>query len=78
MASQADNTNHSVRNSKGHVTVAKGSGMNAFQPILLLQVSMFRMWAHSIERFAGNYQKALDEIAATVEDDPGSGRNATR
>jgi hypothetical protein len=28
---------------------------------MLFQVSMLGMWAHSIERFADNYEKALDE-----------------
>jgi hypothetical protein len=37
------------------------SGLKTLQPIALFQVSMLRMWAHSIERFAGNYEKALDE-----------------
>ncbi len=32
------------------------------------QVSMLRMWANSIERFAGNYEKALEETMATVEE----------
>jgi hypothetical protein len=33
-----------------------------------LQVSMLRMWADSIERFAGNYVKGLEETATTVEE----------
>ena len=32
------------------------------------QVSMLRMWANSIERFAGNYQKGLEETAVIVEE----------
>ena len=37
---------------------ATARGINA---VMLAQVSMLRLFAHSIERFAGNYQKALDE-----------------
>jgi hypothetical protein len=37
------------------------SSMNALNPIMLCQVSMLGMWAHSVERFADNYEKALDE-----------------
>ena len=31
--------------------------MNALKPIMHLQVSMLRMWANNIERFALNYEK---------------------
>ena len=37
------------------------SSVNALKPIMLCQVSMLGMWAHSVERFADNYEKALDE-----------------
>jgi hypothetical protein len=29
---------------------------------------MLRMWANSIERFAGNYEKGVEEAATTVEE----------
>jgi hypothetical protein len=29
---------------------------------------MLRMWADSIERFAGNYEKGLEETTTTVEE----------
>jgi hypothetical protein len=31
------------------------------------QVSMLRMWANSIERFAGNYEKGSEETTTTIE-----------
>jgi hypothetical protein len=43
------------------ITAAAASSMNALKPIMLFQVSMLGMWAHCIERFADNYEKALDE-----------------
>ena len=43
------------------ITAAAASSMNALKPLMLFQVSMLGMWAHSIERFADNYEKALDE-----------------
>ena len=55
MADKTANANHSAR------TAATESDINGWKPIMLLQVSMLRMWAHSIERFAGNYERALDE-----------------
>jgi hypothetical protein len=32
------------------------------------QVSMLRMWADSIERFAGNYEKGFEGTAIAVEE----------
>ena len=43
-------------------------GMNVLKPIMHFQVSMLRMWADSIERFADNYEKGLEETATTVEE----------
>jgi hypothetical protein len=40
------------------------------------QVSMLRIWAESIERFAGNYQKGLEETASIVEEQSGKERAA--
>jgi hypothetical protein len=51
MADETDNAND----------FATASGINALKPIVLLQVAMLRIWAHSIDRFAFNYEKALDE-----------------
>jgi hypothetical protein len=42
--------------------------MNAFKPIMHFQVSMLRMWADNIERFAGNYQQGFEETATVVEE----------
>jgi hypothetical protein len=41
--------------------------MNVLKPVMRLQVSMLRMWADSIERFAGNYERRFEETAATVD-----------
>ena len=49
-------------------TAATAVGMNALKPIMYLQVSMLRMWADSIERFANNYEKGFEETATTVEE----------
>jgi len=37
---------------------------------------MLRIWADSIERFAGNYQKGLEETATIVEEQSGRERAA--
>ena len=51
--------------------------MNALKPIMHFQVSMLRMWADNIERFAGNYEKGLEETATTVEERSDKGRAAS-
>lgn len=43
-------------------------GMNALKPIMHFQVSMLRIWANSIERFAGSYEKSLEEPKTTVQE----------
>ena len=47
---------------------ATAIGMDALRPIMHFQVSMLRMWADSIERLAGNYEKRLEETATAAED----------
>ena len=57
----ADTTNANRFARDPRITAAAASSMNAMKPLMLFQVSMLGMWAHSIERFADNYEKALDE-----------------
>jgi hypothetical protein len=52
MVDETDKSNHFAETA---------NGMNTLKPIVLFMVSMLRMWAHSIERFAVNYERALDE-----------------
>jgi hypothetical protein len=68
MADVTPNANRLARESQGRITAATAIGMNALKPIMHFQVSMLRMWADSIERFAGNYEKGLDETVKTVEE----------
>ena len=63
-----DNISNATRDPQGRITAATAIGMNALKPIMHFQVSMLRMWADSIERFAGNYEKGLEETASIVEE----------
>jgi hypothetical protein len=69
MADKTTNANQfvldSLRDPQRRITEI---GMNALKPIMHLQVSMLRMWADSIERFAGNYEKGLEETATTLKE----------
>jgi hypothetical protein len=68
MADKTSNANRFARDPQGRITAATAIGMNALKPVIHFQISMLRMWADSIERFAGNYKKGLEETATTVEE----------
>jgi hypothetical protein len=68
MADKISNANRFARDPQSRITAATAIGMNALKPVMHFQVSMLRMWADSIERFAGNYEKGLEETAAIVEE----------
>jgi hypothetical protein len=59
MPDNISNANRSARDPQRRITAATAIGMNALKPIMHFQVSMLRMWADSIERFAGNYEKGV-------------------
>jgi hypothetical protein len=67
MVDNATNANRFARDPQRRIT-ADTAGMNALKPIVHFQVSMLRMWADSIDRFAGNYERALEETATTVQE----------
>jgi hypothetical protein len=68
MADMTSKANRFARDPQRRITAATAIGMNALKPIVHFQVSMLRMWADSIERFAGNYEKGLEETATTFEE----------
>lgn len=69
MADKSANSDRFVREPQRRIAAATVIGMNALNPIMQFQVSMLRMWADSIERFAGNYKNGLEETATAVEED---------
>jgi hypothetical protein len=68
MADKISNAGRFASDSQKRITAATAIGMNALKPILHFQVSMLRMWANNIERFAGNYENGVDETATAVEE----------
>ena len=76
MADQTTSANRLARDAQKRGAEATAIGMNAFKPIMHFQVSILRMWADSIERFAGNYEKGLEETATTVEEQSNKQRAA--
>ena len=67
MADNISNPDRFARDAQGRTTAATAIGMIALKPIMHFQVSMLRMWADSIERFAGNYEKGFEETSTAVE-----------
>jgi predicted ATP-grasp superfamily ATP-dependent carboligase len=68
MADKTATANRLARDPQPRIAAATAIGMNALKPMFHLQVSVLRMWADSIERLAGNYEKGLEETATTVEE----------
>ncbi|MBW7960921.1 hypothetical protein [Bradyrhizobium sp. BR 10261] len=68
MADKSTNSDRFAREPQKRIAAATAIGVNALNPILRFQVSMLRMWADSIERFAGTYKKELEETATAVEE----------
>lgn len=68
MADQTATSNRLANDPQRRIAAATAIGMNALKPMIRFQVSMLRMWADSIERLAGNYEKKLEETATTVEE----------
>jgi len=64
----ADKTTDAKRLAREQQSGMTAMGMNALKPIMHFQVSLLRMWADTIERFAGNYQKGLDKTTAALEE----------
>jgi hypothetical protein len=76
MADNTSNSDRSARDAQRRTTAATAIGMIALKPIMQFQVSMLRMWADSIERFAGNYEKGFEETTTAVEDQSDKDRAA--
>ena len=68
MADKTPSANRFARDPQGRIPAETAIGMNALKPIMHFQVSMLRMWADSIESFAGKSAKRLKETASTVEE----------
>lgn len=68
MADKTASANDLARDPQRRIAAATAIGMNALKPMIHFQASMLRMWADSIEKFAGNYEKKLEETATTVEE----------
>lgn len=68
MADKTVTANHLAGDPQRRIAAATAIGMNALKPMIHFQVSMLRMWADSIEKLAGNYEKKLEETATTVEE----------
>ena len=68
MAEKMTDANRFAREQQSRMAAATAMGMNALKPMMHFQVTMLRMWADSIERFASNSEKGLEKTAATVEE----------
>lgn len=70
MTDKTTNADRFARDPQRGVAAAAAIGMNALKPIMNFQISMLRMWADSIERFASKYDKELEEAATSGDQQP--------
>jgi hypothetical protein len=68
MADPTINANRFARDPQRRIAAATAIGMSALKPMMHFQISMLRMWADSIERLAGNYEKGVEETATATEE----------
>jgi hypothetical protein len=47
-------------------TASTAIGLNALRSVMQFQVSMLRLWAKSIERFADNYENRVEKTASSA------------
>ena len=52
MAEQSFDTRRMTRDQERRIAAATAIGLNAVKPILQFQVSLLRLWADNIEKFA--------------------------
>ena len=52
MAEQSFGTSQMTRDQERRIAAATAIGLNAVRPILQFQVSLLRLWADNIEKFA--------------------------
>ena len=69
MADQTSNGNHCAGQQQTLISAAIAIGSNSLRQIMQFQASMLKLWANNVERFAQNYEKALEKTASpTVEE----------
>lgn len=68
MADNIPQANRFAFDPQKRMAAATAVGMSALKPIMHFQVSMLRMWADSIERFAGSYERRV-EPATTLQEE---------
>jgi hypothetical protein len=54
-----------AREQQRRVSAATAIGLNALKPVVQFQVSMLRLWAKGIERFADNYENGEEKTASS-------------
>ncbi|WP_375780859.1 hypothetical protein ACE103_20175 [Bradyrhizobium sp. ma5] len=68
MTDEMNNATRLLQEPQKRMAAATTIGMSALKPMLHFQVSMLRMWADTLERFAGNYENGLDETATAIKE----------
>ena len=68
MADQSFDAGRFAREQQSRVASSAAIGFNALKPMLHFQVSLLRLWANNIEALAQNYEKGVDTVSSSVEE----------
>ena len=67
MNDQSLDARHIAREQESRITAAATIGLNAAKALLNCQASMLRLWADNVELAAHNYEKWIEALGASVE-----------
>jgi fumarate hydratase class II len=67
MAEQSFDARRIAREQEGRIAAATTFGLNAMKPVMQFQVSILRLMADNMEMFARNYERGLETLTSTVE-----------
>ena len=76
MTDRISDANCFARDQQRRTTAAASIGFNLLKPVVQFQASLLRLWAYNMERFAGNYEKGLEETATVVKEQSEKARAA--
>lgn len=66
-ANQSLDARRIAREQESRIAASASMGLNAAKPFVQFQTSMLRLWADNFEMLARNYEKGLEALGGTIE-----------
>lgn len=76
MTDKISDINPFARDQQRRTTATPSMGFDVLKPIVHFQASLLRLWAYNMDRFAGNYEKGLEETATAMKEQAHKARAA--